>query len=796
MTDWNPVLPASQVWIAVTLLVLLVLLAAWRTRRSWPVWANLSSIGLRMIVLACAVVLVLRPESVRKEKHEHHPPLLVLVDGSQSLRLRDGNAPKTRAEAGQAALTALLARAQERDWALEAFHVGSKLEPRHASDGSIRAQAPESPLGELLAAAMERATASAEAKAPGAVIFFTDGCVNRGRPLAQAATLLAQRGTPLFAVALGEDHPLPADAVLEDLVIRRENEDERPAEAPRAGERLSIEARGYLRAGSPDLSGPLADTLARLQIAGPPEGVAPTSGALPSAGGFIETDALRHRLRLEPAWTAVKLRFTAKTPGLYRVRLALDPLHGERQRANNAAYGSVEVQPPRRRVLFAASRLGHDYRKLKTLFTSWDGPVTDVLADFVTPEGGREREWSIESALSRQLDESVTPAARAGTLVWDEPDVSHLTSRTQARLRAALEAGELGVVWILNEPLAQFAKRLRNTPLEDVVLFKNFAGGAELVGPQPVSSCAAARDHPVTRFAFGDGVGADPFQMLGATQVCGPLAGPRAETQVLLSAGAAPLLAVGQVGKGRVAVLACGESWRWLTPSKHSYEACDALAASLWRRLVDWISGSTSRDDLPVRIFLPKDRWECGETLNARVAVKAPAPGESVRVQYALNVLPEEGVAPPKPEWQSFASDTGISTHTSGAGREALRVLSGPAGKPQASGEWLLRMRALRPGGEEIGADAVQFAILGSSLEERDVRPAFEALESSVQAAAPGGRVVRPVKEDIEKLLLELEPRMRGEVIESEERRPAISPVLLLALLVVALVVDVWLRRG
>jgi hypothetical protein len=214
----------------------------------------------------------------------------------------------------------------------------------------------------------------------------------------------------------------------------------------------------------------------------------------------------------------------------------------------------------------------------------------------------------------------------------------------------------------------------------------------------------------------------------------------------------------------------------------------------LWRRLVDWISGSASRDDPPVRIFLPKDRWEIGETLSARVAVRVPVPGESIRVQYALNPLPEDGGAAPKAEWQSFASDTGKNDPS--AGGEALRVLSGPAGRALAGGEWLLRMRALRPGGEEIGADAVQFAVLGSSLEERDLRPDCEALEGSVQAAGPGGRIVKPVKEDIEKMLAELEPRMKGETFEREERKPAVNPTLLLALLVIALVVDVWLRRG
>ncbi|MCW8132420.1 MAG: VWA domain-containing protein, partial [Planctomycetota bacterium] len=385
MTHWNPILPGSAIAFAAVLLALVALLAAWRTRLTLPVWANLSSLGLRLIALACATALALRPETVRVETLERKPSLLLVVDDSQSLRLRDAERSPPRMEQAKAFLAGLLAGAQERGWEVNAFDAGAKLQARHPKDESLRAAAPESPLGEMLAEAAQRALASANPPPPGAAVLISDGVVNRGRPLAQGAEELGRRHVPLFTATLGEATPLPPDAVIDEITARRDDGGTGETAPPRAGERIVVEARAYFQAAGPDLTGPLADTLARLQVAAPAGGLDPAEvpGAeKPSDGAYVETEALRHRLRTAPGWTAVRMRFLARAPGLYRIRLALDPVKGERVRANNIAYASIEVLPPARKVLFVASRLGHDYRRLKTLFGNWEGPEVEVLPDF------------------------------------------------------------------------------------------------------------------------------------------------------------------------------------------------------------------------------------------------------------------------------------------------------------------------------------------------------------------------------------------------------------------------------
>jgi hypothetical protein len=101
--------------------------------------------------------------------------------------------------------------------------------------------------------------------------------------------------------------------------------------------------------------------------------------------------------------------------------------------------------------------------------------------------------------------------------------------------------------------------------------------------------------------------------------------------------------------------------------------------------------------------------------------------------------------------------------------------------------------------GQELGQDRVQFIVQGSALEELSVRPDREGLEAAVAAANPGGpkgQVLSPGPAQMQALLDALAPRMKPEVTTRVTRLPAVSTGSLLFLLILALAVDVWLRRG
>jgi len=107
-TVMNPWLPPPLLAMTAALLLFLAVAAAWRTRRTVPRWMVWSALSLRVLAIACFCLLVLRPENVRTEQVEKRRSLLLLVDDTQSMLLRDAPTGPTRAEEGSAALQQLL----------------------------------------------------------------------------------------------------------------------------------------------------------------------------------------------------------------------------------------------------------------------------------------------------------------------------------------------------------------------------------------------------------------------------------------------------------------------------------------------------------------------------------------------------------------------------------------------------------------------------------------------------------------------------------------------------------------
>lgn len=797
--EFQPLFAPAAVSLALAGLGALAVLAAWRTRRTWPVWANLCALGLRAIAFACAALLILRPTSVQRIVSERPHALALLVDASQSLARRDGPDAPTRAEQGDALLAALRESALARGWTTFAADAGSNLEARHPDDASVHPRAGASALGEALDAWATRATDEGDGRPPGAVVLFSDGVVNSGRPLAVGVLPWARLGVPIYAVTLGQVRSPAPDAALFELNVRPEGDSGDSSElaqaAPRGGQRLRAEARANLVAGGLDLSGPLADANARLWIGGP-------LGAA-EAGPWVAAESMRHRLRSAPAWTTVRLHVTPRQPGHYRLRMALDPLHGEERTLNNIAYAEVDVRPPERRVALVASRLGHDYRALRAALARAGGPRVLAIPDFARPEAGSDGlapPWPVEDLARAWLDEGVPAASRAGTWVWLEPDPRHLSERQQAKLRVALEQGELGLIWVCNEPAAEVAARFKGTPLEDALLFREWAapadGSASARRPEPVRGTEAARAHELTAWAYAQG--GEPWRAWGATWAWDGFSRPRDGTSVLLQTGARPLLSIGRVGHGRVALLACGESWRWLTPAPGDPERTGsvALAETFWSKLVSWAAGADRGAEPAVRLYLARQHWNLGEPLQARVGVRLPEGVSSARVEFALLPAPAPEAPLPPLAWRALGNvERGI-----GAAADRERFVAGvldAAAPIERAGEYLLVARALAPDDSEIGRDRMGLIVEGAPLEAQVRGPDTAALEAAVRAGSPGSRLVPPTPEGIAALVEELAAGpLKPEVVEREERAPVVNPQLLLGLLLAALLVDYWLRRG
>ncbi len=827
---WTPLFQPSLIWTAAVGLFALASLAAWRTRATWPLWANLCSLAMRGIALSCALILAFRPVSVQTKVHRRPAVLLTLMDDSQSLDIRD-HAPKnpgpSRAESGKPALTRFLQGVKKRAWKILAFDAGDTLSERRPEDVTFKARSGTSPLGDDLHQAWQQSLEDT-GQIPSAVVFFSDGCENKGRPLQSAASELSERGVPLFGVLLGEKQNAPPDAILKDLTVRREGNPSNDSSEPlQVGETLLVEARAWINAEGyyrTTMQGSLADTTARLQILPPSNQYQDdakytgTAKEIPQPS-YVQAASLRHRITQTPGWTRIRLRFRPRRPGTYRLRLSLDGFKEERNLINNVTYGSVTVIPPQRHVLYVTSRLGHDYRGLKALFSTWKGPRVEMVSDFLKPQGGSPatNRWPIEHVLGRALSESVSSSSRPGTLIWEEPDPTHLTSHTQALLRASIETGDLGIIWVVNEPAGRLKRKLQDSPLEDTFLFHAltsppFVSSAPEQADQewrPVLPTATllTKEHPATRWAYQEFPHESaPWQGFGSSTVWGYFDKPRPTTRVLLAAGDRPLLSVGKVGSGRVALLVSGESWRWLRPQPNAplRRHAPALAAGLWRHLCDWTAGSGAYRGPPVRLYLAKDEWSLGEALSTRVTVQEP--GVRSKIQVEVSLRPADASKGSEPiaarAWKSFGKSGAQWTAPGATDRNAPpesgaeRVFSDSVGRLNQTGEWILSVRAKSPRGKVLGYDSARIAVTGSSLEQRSTQPRKDTLQAAISAAAPGGQLFEASEMEMDRMLKSLEPFMKTRSIRKETRRPAVNQGALLFLLLICLVVDAWLRRG
>jgi hypothetical protein len=112
-----------------------------------------------------------------------------------------------------------------------------------------------------------------------------------------------------------------------------------------------------------------------------------------------------------------------------------------------------------------------------------------------------------------------------------------------------------------------------------------------------------------------------------------------------------------------------------------------------------------------------------------------------------------------------------------------------------------LEVEAFDPAGKRLGSDLEYLAVLGALAEESSLGPDLSALAAAVAAAGPGGRMIPSEAlgqgaAEKEEWWVELERAMAPEVIAREVFSPVTPQGPLLILLILALLVDIWLRRG
>ena len=552
----DPLLP--PVWVAgvAGVLATAAVAASWRWAGGLRPKRRRTLLVLRLLVVAALAALMLGPQVRWQGRRRVPTEVVVLLDASRSMGIRDAgadDAPATRARAVREAfaaageaLTALVPRAAVRTSAF-----GSRVRP---SDGfAVDPADPRTDLAEALRSVADRARRATGpfAPRPAAVVVVSDGCANRrAGEAAAAARDLAGRDVPVHAVVAGSAEPTGR---VRDVAVR----------GLRAPDRVFAGNRAEVRA-----------TVATLGLKGT------TAEVVLSVDG---KEVARRRVSPGAQRTAEEVVFTPtlEQAGPARLALAARPLQGELVTTNNRAETTVRVEEGGIRVLYLEGRLRPEGKYLAR-----------VLAD------------AREIALARRLlvgtgaeAAAPTPADLDGfdVVILGDLPAGALPRGTVERLAGRVRAGDMSVLTVGGLD-AYGPGGWAGTALADLLPFAVRPSDGQVKGPMPFRPTPEGREHFVFRSDEADAPGFDDLPPLAGASAVGDV---RPGARLLAEAeGGTPLLAVRTLGDGRVAAATFDTTWQWaLAPAE---TGGPAMHRRLWRRLVLWLARRDGRphDDL------------------------------------------------------------------------------------------------------------------------------------------------------------------------------------------------------
>ena len=539
-------------WGAVALLAVTLAVVVWAYRRNGDrlkrtplVLLALLRIVLVMLLICCLVEPVLSYRATPKADM----PVLLLVDVSQSMSLRDTPDKQTRLDAALAPWTGHrgLVKQVEREFAVRCFTFDAgvrELEDAGALEGL-------EPAGEmtLIGEALAGAAGQCADQAPAGAVLLTDGADQSTLDTVVQARAI---GCPVYVVAVGEVATAASqnpDVAVADvsgdrfMTVKTENE-----------LAVRLEQHGY--------------------------GGKTVTVDVVHEGEVLASEAVE----LDEAAIDVALRFTPMERGKHVFEVVAHPFDGEEITENNrrtfvSILGSKQVA-----ALYIEGTPRWEYKFLKralerdpaVAFTGFVRSKSDVF----TRQGEKVGEGT--------LPMSTEDFSAFDLVILGDVAPRFLTAGQQEAIRhVVLEQGK-GFL-LVPGPQSTADGGFGDTPLADLLPALPVAGSPPVSGDFSMKLTPDGMDHPV--FAELD------IALAPALPACYVLASPGPGATVLAehpyeSRGGRPLpVCVTQpCGKGRAMVVAVDSTWRWRMGAGANRHA-RSTHLQFWGQAVRWLTG-------------------------------------------------------------------------------------------------------------------------------------------------------------------------------------------------------------
>lgn len=653
--------------IAIALLLAAIGISVWAYATRYPELSprrRALLLGTRLLSLVALLVASLAPVARFPTASKERNRLLVLVDHSGSMEVRDAPGGQSRVAAADSAAAAIArdlggrydVRTAPFDAALGPFRRGA---PAPHRDGV--ALTGETGLGDALREAATRVDPDSVA----ALVVVSDGAVNRGEDPERAL----DASLPAFGLVAGS-----------------------PADPPTIGI-AAIEAPSEAVLGRP---APLHVTVR--------QGSRPASRSVVRLGeGGRELASVPVTLSGPGASSRVSLTWTPTLAGKHFLAVSLDPVPGDPMRENKARLIAVDARPAKRLVPVVAAAWDWDLRSLTRGIQSDTSWAVERLAPaggeaVASPDGATAsfaaRLQNAEVAVVRADPRTLTPERGqtllryvergGGLLLWIDPD-----GRMPAESALTRALGLSWGFWGRDPGLDAAADLTPAGRVHEVTLLEGDAASAASTwhGLPPVKPPVALRSR------------GEPLAPVLTAHV---------------DDANVPLLLAGKVGAGRVLVLNAAGVYRWgLTAAGLGNGA--GVEATFFGGAARWLAAAG--EDRPVRITAPDITPE-GRGMAVRVTTARPlGPGALASVR-ARRIGPTGLPSVATPAAGSGAAQKPNAT-ASGAGAATL-ALAEPGvytGSLAVDPGVYLLVGRVEQGGRLVGTDSMRVAVGAQGIE-------------------------------------------------------------------------------
>ncbi len=582
--------PASLALFALTSLIVFTLLLAYRRttttlQRSWHV----ALIVIRGACLAILAFCLLEPALSVSTIVTQKSSVLVLVDDSESMSIPDAPGGQRRMQQvaawldGDAQRDGVLHRLEE-NFRVATFRFDARVQPLSGTE-ALKAGGKSTNIAQALSFAAQQA----QQRALSGVILVTDGAASAGADPLHAVRDLIAGNVPVFTVGVGTK-------IAHDVQIAKVSATPAVLENDMVEVNALLQARGYV------------DQKAEIELR--------------ESGTVLQ----RQSVTLDEASKRVSMSFAPRA-GFAQYTLAVQPLPREVVASNNQKSFLVNSRKRTARILYVEEISPWEFKFIQRALEG--DPAVQLTALLKT---GQEKFLRLGLRDANELAQGFPKSAAElfgyqAVILRNVP--ADFFSAEQLQLLHDFVDKRGGGFMMLGGMKSFSEGRYNNTPVAELLpleLLPLFAADGRAIPPQFHEEF---RFTPMAEYLNTPLLQLDPeplanlkmWEALPLLQGYNPLGGAKPGATILavhpLHRAESPriVLATQRFGRGRVAALATGTTWRWQMHREHT----DMTHERFWRQLARWLSVTAPE---AVAVELERESFSPHESVAIHIEVR------------------------------------------------------------------------------------------------------------------------------------------------------------------------------